>query len=264
MFDLFKKKRRAALRAEPMPDTWRAIITANVPYANLLDAHDRDELEALVRLFLAEKQFEGCGGLTLTDEIRVTIAAQACLLLLHRDTDIYPDLQSIVVYPHAYRAHTERREGAVTIERDEARLGESWIRGAVILAWDHVNAATHHMAPGHNVVFHEFAHQLDAEDGGMDGAPDLGSRMRYQVWARVLGEEYETLSTRVHNGRDSDIDAYAATSPAEFFAVITEMFFERPRVLRKRHPNLYAQLFEFYRQDPATMTMNHGIIPHRG
>jgi Mlc titration factor MtfA (ptsG expression regulator) len=253
VFDFFKKHHRAAIRAEPMPDAWRAILTKNIPYLALLPEGDLTELEARVRVFLAEKQFEGCGGLELTDEMKVTIAGQACLLVLHRDDDIYPDLESILVYPHAYRVSAKHREGAVVVEGDEVRLGESWERGTLVLAWDHVNAATHHVTPGHNVVLHEFAHQLDGEDGGMDGAPDLGSRARYTAWARVLGDEYKELTARLASGQATDIDPYAATNPSEFFAVVTEAFFEKPERLRKRHPAMYAELAAFYGQDPAAV-----------
>jgi Mlc titration factor MtfA (ptsG expression regulator) len=253
VFDLFKTHRRATLRAEPMPDAWRAIIDKNVRYATHLAPEDRAHLDALVRIFVAEKHFEGCGGLVLTEEMKVTIAAQACLLLLHREADIYPDLESILVYPHAYRAKGERRDGALVIDSDDARLGESWVRGVLVLAWDHVHAATHHVAQPGNVVLHEFAHQLDAADGSMDGAPELDSRARYTSWARVLGDEYADLTARVHADRASDIDPYGATNPAEFFAVVTEMFFERSAAMKKRHPDLYAELAAFYRQDPAAV-----------
>ncbi len=254
MFDLFKSHRRKALRAEAMPDAWRTIIDKNVRYATLLAAEDRAHLDALVRIFVAEKNFEGCGGLEITEEMKVTIAAQACLLLVHREADIYPDLESILVYPHAYLAKGERRDGAVVLDGDDARLGESWTRGVIVLAWDHVHAATHHVAQAGNVVLHEFAHQLDAADGAMDGAPDLGSRARYAAWAQVLGDEYAELSARVHADRRSDIDPYGATNPAEFFAVVTEMFFERPGAMKQRHAALYAELAEFYGQDPAKVT----------
>lgn len=250
MIEFFKKRKRDALRAQPFPAAWSAILEKNVDYVSSLDEAERRELEGLVQVFLAEKNFEGCGGLELNDEIRVTIAGQACRLLLHRETDIYPELVTILVYPGAYRAPSERREAGVIVAGEDARLGESWTRGMVVLAWDHVTTASHHLS-GQNVVLHEFAHQLDAEDGAMDGAPDLGARQRYTAWARVLGEEFEELSTRLHAGRASDIDEYGATSPPEFFAVITEMFFEKPKQLLRRHPELYAELAAFYRQDPA-------------
>jgi Mlc titration factor MtfA (ptsG expression regulator) len=251
-----KKARRKKLGAQPIPDAWRSIVEKNVPYAAMLQADDRHELEGLVQIFLAEKRFEGCGGLIVTDEMRVTIAAQACLLLLHRQNDMYPGLDTILIYPHPYRAHEERRMGAVIVESDGARLGESWTRGVVVLAWDHVRAATH-PADGHNLVLHEFAHQLDAEAGSMDGAPALTGSSRYEAWARVLGAEYAALAERLRQGRAGDIDPYGSTSPAEFFAVVTEMFFEKPVQLAGRHKELYAELVAFYRQDPAALRMVH-------
>ncbi len=251
MFDFWKRRRRAELRAAPFPDAHRALILENVPYVATLPEADQRELEALVQVFLAEKSFEGCGGLTITDEIRLTIAAQACLLLLHRETNMYPELDSILVYPHAYRAKGLQREGLVVMENDQVRLGESWARGTVVLAWDHVQRGARLVGDAQNVVLHEFAHQLDAEDGSVDGAPDLGARARYIEWAKVLGDEFKELADRVHAGRASDIDAYAATSPPEFFAVVTEMFFEAPVKLQQRHPQLYEELRGFYKQDPA-------------
>ncbi len=251
MFDFFKDRRRAALRAEPLTADQRAVIEKNVPYASRLDDADRNELEGLVKIFLAEKAFEGCAGLEITEEIKVTIAAIACILLLHRETDIYPDVDAILVYPSAYRAPSRSGEGGVVIEGEQARLGESWTRGLVVLAWDHVRSGAATPTDGQNVVLHEFAHQLDGEDGAMDGAPDLGARARYTSWAHVLGAEFSELSTRLHAGRRSDIDAYGATNPAEFFAVVTEMFFEKPRALKGRHPELYEELAMFYKQDPA-------------
>ena len=251
MFDFLKNRRRDALRNEPLTDAERAVLKKNVPYLSKLDEADRTEFEGLVRIFLAEKSFEGCGGLELTDEMKITIAAQACLLLLHRENDVYPDVESILVYPTAYRAPTTKREGGVVIESEQARLGESWTRGVVVLAWDHVKSGAAQPADGQNVVLHEFAHQLDGEDGAMDGAPDLGARARYTSWAHVLGDEFRELAEELHAGRRSDIDAYGATNPAEFFAVVTEMFFEKPRALKQRHPELYEELAAFYKQDPA-------------
>lgn len=251
MFDFFKNRRREALRAQPLSAEERALLDKNIPYLRNLSAEDRRELEGLVRIFLAEKSFEGCGGLELTDEIKLTIAGQACLLLLHRETDIYPNVDSIVVYPSAYRVPTQQHDGMVVIEEDQTRLGESWQRGLVVLAWDHVLSGAAQPRDGQNVVLHEFAHQLDSEDGVMNGTPELGARARYTSWAHVLGDEFEELSRRLHAGRSTDIDPYGATNPAEFFAVLTEMFFEKPRALERRHPELYAALAEFYKQDPA-------------
>jgi len=251
MFDFFKNRRREALRAQPLSPEERAVLDKNIPYLSSLSKEDRDELEILVRIFLAEKSFEGCGGLELTDEIKLTIAGQACLLLLHRETDIYPNVDAIVVYPSAYRVPTAQHDGLVVLEEDQTRLGESWQRGLVVLAWDHVLAGAAQPRDGQNVVLHEFAHQLDGESGDMNGTPELGTRARYTAWAHVLGDEFEELSERLHSGRKSDIDPYGATNPAEFFAVLTEMFFEKPQALKRHHAELYAELAEFYKQDPA-------------
>jgi len=251
MFDFFKDRRRGALRKQPLSPEQRAILDKNIPYLAELSVADRSELEGLVQIFLAEKTFEGCGGLELTEEIKLTVAAQACLLLLHRDTDIYPHVDAILVYPSAYVVPTRQHEGPVVLEQDQTRLGESWQEGLVVLAWDHVLSGAAQPKDGQNVVLHEFAHQLDSESGAMNGTPELGTRARYSAWARVLGREFQELSERLHEGRPSDIDPYGATNPAEFFAVLTEMFFEKPHALERRHPSLYAELAQFYKQDPA-------------
>ncbi|MEZ4449573.1 MAG: zinc-dependent peptidase [Nannocystaceae bacterium] len=252
LLSLVRRLRRRALLRHPFPEAWRAIMDRNVPMIRRLPPEDRRELEGLIQIFLAEKSFEGCGGQTVDDAVRVTIAAQACLLLLHRDTDVYPRLDVILVYPSSVRSRETRREGLVVQERESVRLGESWSRGAVILAWDAVLAGAREVADGHNVTLHELAHQLDGEDGAMDGEPPLRGRSSHASWARVLGAEYQELLHRLQRGHRSDIDPYAATSPPEFFAVITEMFFERPRALQRRHPALYRELAGFYRQDPAS------------
>jgi Mlc titration factor MtfA (ptsG expression regulator) len=204
-------------------------------------------------VFLDEKSFEGCGGLAITDEIRVTIAGQACILLLGRQTDYYPQLRTILVYPHRYLAdHREHLPDGSVREGVHARLGESWCRGPVVLAWDDVLRGAADIHDGHNVVFHEFAHQLDGESGANEGAPVLPRRSMYIAWARVLGHEYEHLIDELKHHRRTFIDAYGATSPAEFFAVVTEAFFEQSIQLKRRHPELYDQLVAFYQQDPAS------------
>ena len=234
-----------------MPDAWRALVEKNVPYVGRLTPEDRAELFGLIQIFLAEKHFEGCGGLEITDEVRVTIAAQACVLLLHRETDDYPNLTSILVYPTTYVVREGRRtaEGLVA-EGPQARLGESWARDVVVLAWDSVLSGAADIHDGHNVVLHEFAHQLDQEGGGA-GAPALPRRSMYVAWARVLGHDFDQLVRDVAHHHRTLIDRYGATNPAEFFAVVTETFFEKPRELRARHPELYTLLKEFYRQDPG-------------
>ncbi len=253
MFGFFKRKRRRRLMKQPIPPDWRGIIERNVPYYRHLPPEDQRELQGLIQVFIAEKRFEGCGGLRMTDEIRVTIAAQSCILLLHRDTDIYPDLFSILVYPDAYVAPAPGRDrmGAIT-EDLEVRLGESWNRGAIVLSWSDTLHGAADIHDGHNVVFHEFAHQIDIEDGRADGAPRLPKAAMYTAWARVLGHEYRALIDSIEHRQRTLLDRYGAKSPAEFFAVITEFFFERPIELKVLHPELYEELKGFYRQDPAS------------
>jgi Mlc titration factor MtfA (ptsG expression regulator) len=252
MFDWLRRRRRAAITRRPFPAEWDAVIAKNVPYAARLSREDRDALARHVQIFLAEKHFEGCGGLELTDEVRVTIAAQACILLLHLETDDYPRLVSILVYPTTYVVTGGRRtpQGLVA-EGPEARLGESWARDVVVLAWDSVLSGAADIHDGHNVVLHEFAHQLDQENANGSGAPVLPRRSMYVAWARVLGHDYDQLVRDVARHHQTLIDRYGATNPAEFFAVVTETFFEKPERLRARHPELYAQLEGFYGQDPA-------------
>jgi Mlc titration factor MtfA (ptsG expression regulator) len=242
--------RRAELRAKPLEAERVATIARMFPYFSRLSEADQRELVGHVQVFLAEKSFEGCGGLELTDEIKLTIAAQACLLLLHRDTDYYPALDVILVYPHAYVAGHTAHDGAVVVDRDDVRLGESHQRGIVVLSWDAVRGGAADPNDGQNVVFHEFAHQLDQEDGAADGAPVLAAPALYGPWAKILGAELQALKEDVDNDEATVIDKYGAKNPAEFFAVITEAFFEKPRALATRHPELYDELVQFYSQDP--------------
>jgi Mlc titration factor MtfA (ptsG expression regulator) len=249
-----KRRRRARLRATRLPDEWSGIIARNVPLVARLDEADRAELHGHIQVFLDEKLFEGCGGLVLNDEVRVTIAAQACLLLLHRDTPCYPTVRTILVYPHTYVAPANQHVGGGLIHEGESvRLGESWHHGIVILSWDDVLHGAADIHDGQNLVLHEFAHQLDEEDGAATGAPLLPERTRYVAWARVLGAEFERLQEAAARGRRTVLDTYGATNPAEFFAVVTEMFFERPIDLRRQHPELYEQLHRYYDQDPAAL-----------
>jgi Mlc titration factor MtfA (ptsG expression regulator) len=251
MFGL-KKRRRARWRSEPFSPAWIELIERNVPYYRSLTAEERRELQGHIQVFLHEKEFEGCAGLEITDEIRVTIAAQACTLLLHRETDYFPLTHSILVYPSHYFAETSRPIGGGVVQESlEGRLGESWHRGPIILSWDDVVRGAADPHDGHNVVFHEFAHALDGESGAMEGAPQMPKATMYTAWARVLGAEYRRLLSDLERNHKSTIDVYGATNPAEFFAVVTEAFFEKPGALKARHPELYAQLMAFYRQDPA-------------
>ncbi len=250
----FQRRRWEKIRRQPFPADWLAILETNVPVYSHLVPEEQTALQGHVLVFLAEKTFEGCAGLVITDEIRVTVAAQACLLLLHLEpVKYYPHLHTIFVYPHHYFAQSEQRVGCLVVEGQSDRLGESWHRGPVVLSWDDVKAGAFDAHDGHNVVYHEFAHQLDDEGGGgTNGAPRLPQRAMYTAWANVLGGEYQQLLDSLHHHHKTDIDPYGATNPAEFFAVITEAFFEKSRILQHKHPELYEQLKEFYQQDPAT------------
>jgi len=254
----FRKRRREKLRTKALKPEWKEILIKNVEFYNYLSDEMKKELHGLIQIFLDEKEFEGFDGLEITDEIKVTIAAQACILLLHRETDYYPTLHTILVYPHPFYSHIKQRlAGGIVVEGEQGRLGESWNRGPVILSWDDVRRSAHDHNDGHNVVFHEFAHQLDSESGANEGAPLFPNRSRYIAWARVLGEEYQDLLDHLKHHHKSDIDAYGATNPAEFFAVITEYFFEKPIELKQRHPELYEQFKNFYKLDTVAMMLTH-------
>jgi Mlc titration factor MtfA (ptsG expression regulator) len=249
----FLKHRRRTLRGKPFPASWRSIITGNVPIFRRLPEADQIELLGHVQVFLAEKRFEGCGGLEMTDEIRVTIAAQACLLLLHRNTDYYPQLTSILVYPSGYMAHETRSLGANVVEEaDQHRLGQTGRRlGSLVLAWDDVKRGAADPSDGRNLVLHEFAHQLDFENYAADGAPALGTKAEYRSWARVMRREFAALRAADDTGLPTLLDTYGAENPAEFLAVVTEAFFERPYALRAKHPELYAEFARFFHQQPV-------------
>lgn len=248
----FKKHRRKRLMKQKLPAKWLSIIERNVTYHRCLSPEEQIELQGLIQVFLDEKEFEGCGGLEITDEILVTITAQACILLLGRETDLYPTLRSILVYPHVYVAPMKKvASDFLVTEGLEARFGESWSHGNVVLSWDDVLKGASDIHDGHNLVFHEFAHQLDEESGAADGAPVLPKRSMYIAWARVLSEEYMALIKSIEQNRPTLLDKYGATSPAEFFAIATEFFFEKPVELKRLHPELYEQLRLFYQRDPA-------------
>ncbi len=253
-FGFLTDRRRERLRATPFPQEWRLALERNFPVFNRLSAADQTELLGHIQVFLAEKHFEGCDGLMLTDEMRVTIAAQACLLLLHRETDYYPDLTSILVYPSGYTEESVRHVGGgIWEEGPEDRLGHTG-RGlrALVVAWDAARHGARDPSDGQNVVLHEFAHQLDFENRDADGTPALETHAQYTAWARVMSAEFNALRVAASQGMPTVLDGYGATNPIEFFAVATEAFFERPRALKERHPALYGELQRFFKQDPIT------------
>ena len=243
-----RKAMRKKLLTTPISTQWQDIIQKNVPIYNHLPQQLKDQLAGLVNIFIAEKHFEGCGGQEITDEVKLTIAAQACILLLNRKTKYFPKLKRIYVYPATYIAKQVSSDGIVG---PQSRLGESWQRGPVVLAFNSVTGGTQNIKDGRNVVLHEFSHQLDQEDGVADGAPILENRSSYATWAQVLSTEYEALQSKARKRRRSVIHKYGATNPAEFFAVATEAFFEKSKQMKKDHPELYGELKGFYKLNPV-------------
>lgn len=246
-----KTRRRRQLLAEPFPADWLGYLQQNFAlYARLTEA-ERATLRDELRLFVAEKDWEGCGGLVLTDEIKVTVAAQACLLLLGIDRDSFDRVHTILVYPSGFRSPDGWVGPDGVVYPDTGMLGQAWYRGPVILAWDDVLAGGRNDRDGRNVVLHEFAHQLDYLDGSADGAPPMKSGAQAQKWHDVMAAEYDRLAADAEHGRPKVLDAYGATNPAEFFAVATEAFFEKPVQMRDRHPALYEVMRDYYCQDPV-------------
>jgi len=248
----FIKHKRQKIRQQPFPQKWLAILQKHFPLYRGLPAALQKELREKIQAFLAEKNFVGRQGQEVTDEVRVLTAAQACLLLLNRKTNYFPKLSTIYIYPTAYMARRVSQSGHLVSESTQTNLGESWSSGELVLAWDAAVHGAKNTYDGRNVVFHEFAHQLDQEDGAADGAPILAEFSAYASWARVLGEEYERLIRKKKKHRKTVMNKYGATNPAEFFAVAGETFFEKPRQLEKRHPELYAELKSYYATDPIT------------
>ena len=253
IFELLKQRRRRRLRARPFPKQWLTLIQRHIVFFHRLSASDRAELLGHVQVFLAEKRFEGCGGFAITDEVRVTIAAQACLLLLHRSTDYFPDLLTILVYPLTYMVEEKRQLGEhVWEEGTVGRLGETGRRmGSLVLSWGAVKHGAADPADGKNVVLHEFAHQLDFENHAADGVPRLATREQQSSWSEVMRREFTSLRSADESGIPTLLNTYGATDPVEFFAVSVEAFFEQPRALRARHRKLYAELRSYFNQDPV-------------
>lgn len=246
---LRRRLRRWRLGRKPLPESSLRIIQSALPPWPKMPPELQRQLLERIRFFLADKTFEGCGGLVMSDEIRITIAAQACLLLLNPKVPCYPKLDTILVYPTAYRDNQKRFIN--TDEHDRrTKAGESWQSGNVVLAWDHVVAGITNYQDGHNVTFHEFAHQLDQDDGYADGTPVLPFTS-YATWARVFTREYKALIDEVRKGRRTVLDAYGTEHPAEFFAVATEAFFEKPRQLKLKHAELFHELRQYYCVDPS-------------
>lgn len=249
-------RRRARVRQQAFPAQWRRILQRRVPLVRHLPADLQLQLKKHIQVFIAEKAFMGCGGLRITDEMRVVIAAQACLLLLNRPTDFYPNLRQILLYPAAFVVERTTSDNAgVQQEQRQALAGESWSQGQIILSWQDCLEGAAVADDGRNVVIHEFAHQLDQENGHANGAPPPAPDApdySPQRWSQVFHASYAQLQHQARTGHRGLLDPYGAQDPAEFFAVASEVFFEQPAALRLEHPDLYRELAGFYRVDPAS------------
>lgn len=247
--------RRARIRKQPFPAAWRRILRRRVPLFQRLPADLQLRLKQEIQVFLAEIPFLGCDGLRVSDEMRVTVAAQACLPLLGGRRTEYTELRQVLLYPAPFvvdRAQPDPENSGLQVETPRALAGESWVQGQVLLSWPDVLAGAKNPDDGYNVVIHEFAHQLDQIKGFANGAPLLPSRRAYERWSSVMQAEFDALRQRLQRDEPSLIDPYAATDPAEFFAVTSELFFECPAPLARSHPALYEQLSWFYKLHPLS------------
>ncbi|WP_318655951.1 M90 family metallopeptidase [Pseudanabaena yagii] len=251
IYPLWVQWQRDRIRTKPCPRQWLHIIESNLAIYRDLDLAQQKQLQGYIQVFLREKQFIGCLGLQVTEEMRVTIAAIACLLLFGDHKTYFPNLRSILIYPHAYIVNEMvMSDRYIVEERRVARLGESWTQDQLILSWEQIQQDLRNWQDGHNVILHEFAHQLDQEDGRAEGVPILPRTLDYALWAKVMSSDYLQLCDQVEHQQKTIIDSYGATNPAEFFAVATETFFEKPRQLYQKHSCLYELLQRYYRLDP--------------
>ena len=252
LFSWFTNRARGKILVEPFPPSWLAILENEVGHYRVLPAEHQKKLRDAVQIMIAEKTCGGCRGLELTDTIRVTIAALAAVLVLGKDDYYFDEVATILVYPDEYVARQERAiEGGATIEEDSERLGEAHHRGPVIVSWKEVRENALQPGYGTNLVFHEFAHKLDMLNGEIDGTPDLATDDLARRWSETMNVEFKRLQRAERRGRQTLLDPYGAGEPGEFFAVVTECFFDAPQAMRAEHPDLYALFREYFRQDPA-------------
>lgn len=243
--------RRRRVKAAPFPAQWRDILRRRMPAFARLPADVQLRLKKLAQVLLAEKPFIGCAGLQVTDEMRVLVSVQAALLLLRLGPDGFAELRQVLIYPGPFVVDRSQPDATGLVhEHRRALSGESWQQGQVILSWADVLAGAADPHDGHNVVLHEFAHQIDQAHGRANGAPWLPGHARRERWARTMGAEFEALRQQLARGEDTLLDPYGASEPAEFFAVSSEVFFERPQQLADKHPALFAELQGLFGVDP--------------
>lgn len=248
----YRTWRRDRQLKAPFPEPWQRYLESNVPLYRKLPKPLKQALEQRVQLFLSEKEFYGCDGFEVDDAVRVTIAGHACVLILARPYSDFDEVSSILVYPDAYHVRDIESDGMVVSESNEIRAGEASSRGQVVLAWKECEEAAKNPHSSHNVMLHEFAHQLDYLDGTADGAPPLGGEQA-RHWQRSMTRAYEHLRHTLQHHQQPWLDPYGATEPAEFFAVLTEAFFQQPEHLKHEQPEVYKALKGYYRLDPTAL-----------
>jgi hypothetical protein len=251
----YRSWRRDRELKQPFPKAWRKHLQSTVPLYRQLPNNLQKTLEKQVQLFLAEKNFYGCDGFEVNDRVRVAIAGHACFLTVMRSYADYDEVRSILVYPDVYRVQAPERDGMVVSVSDQLRAGEASSRGQVVLAWSECESGAMISKSPHNVILHEFAHQLDYLDGTADGAPPLSGEQARE-WQKTMTIAYDNLRHSLRHHRKSWLDPYGATKPAEFFAVLTETFYQQPQHLKEQQPAVYDLLSEFYRIDPGELAQS--------
>jgi hypothetical protein len=252
LFTWLKNRRRRKILAEPFPAAWEDVLRRNVCHLAWLSEAERGKLRRVTQIFVAEKSFEGCGGLPMTDEVRVTIAAEACILVLGMSDFVFDNVQTVLIYPDRFVVPQERPVADFLVDTGETEdLGVAHYRGPVAIGWKDALENARARGQRDNVVFHEFAHQLDSLNGAFDGTPTIDDASLRQRWAGIMEREYDALCRAAERGKKTLLDPYGATDPAEFFAVATECFFGLPWQLERRHAELYALMRDYFLQDPA-------------
>ena len=249
----YRKHKRQKLMNSTVPNEWETFLHEEVPYLDKLPPQDRKKLWGLIHIFLDEIEFIPCQGLIMEDRIRVAIAAQACLLTLKNPTQKhFNSLNTIYVYPDAFKSNIAQNDGSFVSSEESIRLGQS-IRGSIVLSWNSCRKGASNFHDGQNVIFHEFAHQLDQEHGSADGVPILQERSAYLDWGKIMYKKFLWLREKKKKHQDTLIDPYGALNEAEFFAVCTECFFEKPQQLKKKHPHIYRVMENYYGLNPIEL-----------
>ena len=248
---LYRRVRSRNLLAATLPQDAVEILQRRVPLYNKLSSEQQQTMQGCINRFLFEMVFVGCDGFEINDEVRLTVAGNACLLIVNREQKFYSSFESILIYPDTILSRQVEYDGLVETHYDSARAGESWYRGPLVLSWSDVEHGLIHGRDGHNVILHEFAHKLDEENSVMDGLPVLREPKHYHQWAKVLTREFGEFVKRAESSGNDVIDSYGAVSAVEFFAVATESFFEKPKQMKEQLPDLYGQFQRYYGLDPA-------------